>query len=60
MAIMNKKRVGRGLDLLQEGLYPFVEREMRSKYRDRWLINDTYSVQAKQELDKENIAIKNI
>lgn len=30
MAITNKERVGRALDILKEGLYPFVEREMRS------------------------------
>ncbi|MGK7936996.1 MAG: hypothetical protein AB4206_14570 [Xenococcaceae cyanobacterium] len=30
MAITNKERVGRALDTLKEGLYPFVEREMRS------------------------------
>ena len=32
MAITNKERVGRALDILREGLYPFVEREMRSAY----------------------------
>ncbi len=25
MAITNKERIGRALDLLREGLYPFVE-----------------------------------
>ncbi len=36
MAITNKERVGRALDILREGLYPFVEREMRSAYNKYW------------------------
>ena len=36
MAITNKERVGRALDILREGLYPFVEREMRSAYDKYW------------------------
>jgi hypothetical protein len=36
MTITNKERVGRALDLLKEGLYPFVEREMRSVYNEHW------------------------
>ena len=31
MTISNHERVGRVLDLLREGLYPFVEREMHSQ-----------------------------
>lgn len=38
MAITNHERVGRALTLLRNGLYPFVEREMKAKYGDRWLI----------------------
>lgn len=38
MAISNHERVGRALKLLQEGLYPFVEREMKAIHGDRWLI----------------------
>ena len=37
MAITNQERVGRALELLREGLYPFVEREMRSVYQNKWL-----------------------
>ncbi|WP_338085931.1 Swt1 family HEPN domain-containing protein, partial [Limnospira indica] len=38
MAISNHERVTRALRILQEGLYPFVEREMRSHYGDNhWL-----------------------
>lgn len=38
MTISNHERVGRTLKLLQEGLYPFVEREMKAIHGDRWLI----------------------
>jgi predicted AAA+ superfamily ATPase len=37
MAISNKERVGRALDLLRDGLYPFIEREMKSLWGDRWV-----------------------
>src|SRR5687767_2230700 len=36
MAITNHERVGKALDLLKEGLAPFVERELKSQYGDRW------------------------
>ncbi|AUB44950.1 putative ATPase, AAA+ superfamily (plasmid) [Nostoc flagelliforme CCNUN1] len=41
MAISNRERVGRALESLQHGLYPFVEREMRSKYGDKWVVAAT-------------------
>lgn len=44
MAITNKERVGRALDTLKEGLYPFIEREMRSVYRDKWVLAATSSI----------------
>src|SRR3990172_3077991 len=34
MAITNHERVGKALELLKSGLGPFVEREMKSAYRD--------------------------
>ncbi len=37
MAITNYDRVTKALALLQEGVYPFVEREMKSRYGSRWL-----------------------
>ena len=37
MAISNHERVGRALNLLHAGLYPFVEREMQAVYGDSWL-----------------------
>ena len=44
MSITNKERVGRALELLREGLYPFVEREMRSIFGDKWMVAATPSV----------------
>jgi predicted AAA+ superfamily ATPase len=37
MAITNHERVGKALDLLKEGLQPFVEREMKSQHQQLWL-----------------------
>lgn len=37
MALSNKERVGRVLDLLRLGALPFVLREYRMTYRNRWL-----------------------
>lgn len=36
MAITNHERVGKALDLLKDGLRPFVERELKSQYQQRW------------------------
>ncbi|MBI3979239.1 MAG: ATP-binding protein [Chloroflexi bacterium] len=36
MATSNHERVGRALDLLNQGLRPFVERELRAAHGDRW------------------------
>jgi hypothetical protein len=38
MAISNHERVGRALTLLKQGLYPFVERELKAVHRDLWPI----------------------
>jgi predicted AAA+ superfamily ATPase len=38
MAISNHERVGKALDLLKEGLRPFVERELKSYHGDRWSV----------------------
>ncbi len=37
MAITNNERVGRALDHLKAGLRPFVEREMKAVFKDRWI-----------------------
>src|SRR3984893_1178278 len=36
MAITNHERVGKALDLLKEGLMPFVERELKAKHAQLW------------------------
>ncbi|MBI3073658.1 MAG: ATP-binding protein [Deltaproteobacteria bacterium] len=36
MAITNHERVGKAMDLLRDGLGPFVEREMRARAGDGW------------------------
>jgi predicted AAA+ superfamily ATPase len=47
MAISNHERVGKALELLKEGLRPFVERELKTYHGDRWtsevkeVLNDT-------------------
>lgn len=42
--ISNHERVNKALILLRQGLYPFVEREMRVAYGDRWIVAATPSV----------------
>ena len=41
MAITNYERVGKALDLLREGLRPFVERELQAQYGKYWITNAT-------------------
>src|SRR5580658_6842363 len=36
MAITNRERIGKGLDLLASGLRPFVERELKSHLGETW------------------------
>jgi predicted AAA+ superfamily ATPase len=36
MAITNRDRITRGLDLLRDGLKPFVERELKAKHAANW------------------------
>jgi predicted AAA+ superfamily ATPase len=36
MAVTNRDRVGKALDLLNAGLRPFVERELKEVFPDRW------------------------
>lgn len=36
MAITNPERVSKALDLLRDGLRPFVERELKSKHGEEW------------------------
>ena len=36
MALSNHERVGKALDLLRDGLKPFVEQELKSRHGDDW------------------------
>ena len=36
MALSNLDRVNKGLDLLRKGLLPFVEKGMKSEYKQHW------------------------
>ncbi len=36
MAKTNHARIGEGLELLNDGLRPFVERELKAQYSDKW------------------------
>ena len=36
MAITNHERVSKALDLLRDGLRPFIERELKAQYQQRW------------------------
>ena len=44
MAITNHERVGKALDLLKDGLQPFVEREMKAQHAQQWLEQVRHSV----------------
>ena len=35
--LSNHERIGKSLNLLAAGLYPYIEREMQAVHRDRWL-----------------------
>ena len=48
MAITNHERVGKSLDLLKEGLRPFVEREMKSQHAQLWFEQVKASVRETQ------------
>ena len=41
MAITNRDRVGRAMDLLKDGLRPFVERELTAKFGKYWITEAT-------------------
>lgn len=43
MAITNRDRVGRAMDLLKDGLRPFVERELTAKFGKYWITEVTQS-----------------
>ena len=48
MAITNHERIGKALDLLKEGLCPFVEREMKAQHAQLWFEQAKESVSDSQ------------
>ena len=44
MALTNRDRVGKALELLQTGLLPFIQREMEAEYSSAWLKQAAYSL----------------
>jgi len=45
MATTNRDRIGKGMDLLKEGLAPFVEQELKAVHADQWQkqVEDTFT-----------------
>ena len=41
MAITNYERVGKAMDLLRQGLHPFVERELQAQHGKYWVTTVT-------------------
>jgi len=39
MAISNIERIGKGLDILKVGLSPYIQRELKGFYKERWWIS---------------------
>src|SRR5467141_964920 len=55
MAITNHERVGKAMDLLKQGLAPFVEREIKSSYQDKALAEATRFIGEDRLLSKKAI-----
>lgn len=62
MAVSNHERVSRGLALLNQGLYPYVKREMQKVYGECWLTIASSCMSYDQSLkpDAEHILRDNI
>jgi len=48
MAVTNHERIGKALELLKEGLVPFVERELKQQYTQLWFEKAKASVNESQ------------
>ncbi|BAY47004.1 ribonuclease III [Scytonema sp. HK-05] len=64
MAVSNHERIGRGLTLLNQGLYPYVKREMQKVYGEGWLTiatsymsNDETSKPEAEDILGDNISV---
>lgn len=53
MATTNRDRVAKALELLNQGLFPFLEREMKSNLGDSWIDAATESMRAEHMQVKE-------
>src|SRR5947209_6156793 len=49
MAVTNHERVGRALDLLKDGLRPFIEREFQAHYGANWGVQDAQTLRQDRE-----------
>ncbi|MDZ4722309.1 MAG: Swt1 family HEPN domain-containing protein [candidate division Zixibacteria bacterium] len=58
MAITNHERVGKALELLNLGLLPFIEREMKSNFGDSWIDDARESIRAAHLVVKNTGAIR--
>jgi len=58
LAITNHERIGKMLDLLRQGLAPFVERELKAQYQQKWFEQAKASMDGQQSMlmgiEKEN------
>ncbi len=55
MATTNHERVGKALDLLRQGLAPYVEREMRAAYANQWRKQAAYSLKREDDLPDDEL-----
>ena len=53
MAVTNYERVGKALELLRQGLKPFVEREMQAAMGDTWFNQAAQSLRQVDWVDGE-------
>jgi len=58
LAITNFERIGKMLDLIRQGLAPFVERELKAHYQQKWFEQAKASMEGQQAMlmgiEKEN------
>lgn len=54
MAITNRDRVGKALELLRDGLAPYVQQELEAEYGSQWQTQAEYSVRGQQDRQKSD------
>jgi hypothetical protein len=55
MATTNHDRVGKALELLRQGLAPYIEREMRAAYENQWRKQAAYSLKREADLPDDEL-----